>query len=180
MRKDWIRKRQRKTQQISGIMRLANQAVISSASLGADQQLQFGLSPNSVPSVQLSQQQEAPSIPLQPTPSFDANQLGNMVNQSHCFPLNAISTGAGQQSHDEYMHYYDFNQSTQMSTYQSMQSSTTSNHHELQPMMSSNSYMHQQPMVNHGHEYGQVVECTNGYSSQQPEYNHHSHSHHQL
>lgn len=118
MRKDWIRKRQRKTQQISGIMRLANQTVLSTVTSVADdqqqQQLQFGSSAvvsqtqsSSVGAVQLTHEQQqpralAPSVPASSSSaSFDAHQLTNLINQSQCFPLNGDIQGVHHQVHHQ-------------------------------------------------------------------------------
>lgn len=67
MRKDWIRKRQRKTQQISGIMRLANQASVSSLM-------------NSVSNGECVSAEGGPSASFETT-----------ANQEHCYPSNYTS-----------------------------------------------------------------------------------------
>ncbi|KAH9392793.1 Transcription factor GATA-4 [Tyrophagus putrescentiae] len=89
MRKDWIRKRQRKTQQISGIMRLANQTILSTSVV--EQQQQIGSVNSSGVSQQQQQQQQLPPIPQQESSSFDSNQQQQQQQQQQLNQLNQSS-----------------------------------------------------------------------------------------
>lgn len=76
MRKDWIRKRQRKTQQISGIMRLANQSSVSSLLSSGPE-----CSPNSPISSQFEASPAACFSNAYPTgPSMEQEQMYKSVD----------------------------------------------------------------------------------------------------